>query len=121
MSPIGGTEDPTRLLEAAEEMVATLQAEVERLREELKKYLEWDNDPTSECYDARHVPLEAFLAAHQAVVRELAEALQQSLNIHDECAGCLNTEIHNGCWFPRQDVVKVLAHPLVQQARARAL
>lgn len=40
-----------------------LKAEVGRLTQELKLYRDWDHDDTSECYDPKHVLMEAVVPA----------------------------------------------------------
>ena len=88
--------------EMVDPQVAALSAEVERLREEADKV------PTREWYEKRcawygaeYDRLKAALAAHQAVVRELAKALKRS----HACATLRDDGICDGCFVSEALVV----------------
>ena len=82
-----------------EAKITELEAEIRRLREARCQHDNWRE---------RWQQAERDLAAHRAVVRELAETLEES----DEPGQAQEEEC--ACWRARKDAA--LAHPLVQQA-----
>ena len=93
-----------RLLRDAAQVIRDAITEIRRLREEHQ-----EAHAHFQGMQARTLDAEDALAAHQAVMRELAETLEQS----DEPGQAQEEECAR--WLARKDAA--LAHPLVQQAR----